>query len=326
MELPALVERHLGDTVPETVLTLGDDDLAVFTSDELLLYRAESLLRDATLSQYPTTATSLGVKAGRRKTTVILGYATEQRQFTVRNSRADAVVEQLLGKMLRTTGSIDKDESVAGVYRFSDLTVVVTEARLLKQIGTNIWEGEYDEFRFEHVERVTFEQGQVATQVVLSVGGRSERIKVPSEEAPRLRQTLTEAVLSFHDADSLVEFNGRHKTESTGGSAVSAVALDESISPLIESESPTHQGQSESWQSVDAWDTSETGKPTGESVGQYTGSDESASGDDSTTDDSNVTAQLTTLAQTVERQQELLEHHAARIEELERDIERLSQD
>ncbi len=328
MELPALVESYLGDERPKTVLTLGDDDLAVFTSDTLLLYRAESLLRDAELSQYPTNATSLGVRGGRRKTTVILGYPTETRQFTVQNSHADAVVEQLLGTILRTTGSIDANESIAGVYRFSDLTVVVTESRLLKQIGTNIWGGEYDEFPFAQVERVTFEQGQVATQVVLSVGGRSERIKAPNEEAPRLRETLIDAVISFHNADSLEEFNGRRSTEPTGRSAVSAVALDESISPLIESETPRDTDQSESWQSA-----RETPSTTGrnESVSQYARSENPPGGDDratgdSTTEGANVTAQLTALAQTVERQQEILERQAARIEELERDIERLRKD
>ena len=301
MDLPALVERVIDDEPPETVLALGEDDLAVFTSDELLFYRGESLLRDAELSRYPTNAVGLRVQPGRRKSTIVIDYQTEQRQFTVQNSHADRVVERLLAGILTTTGVIDGDESLGGVYRFSDLTVVVTETKLLKQIGTDIWGGEYDAFPFEQVDALSFERGRIATQVVLSVDGRSERIKAPHEEAPHLRQTLTDALLSFHGDESLEAFNAQSESQQSTRSAVSAVALDESIPPLIESETTRQTSQPKALQSVGGRDTAITDEP-------------------------DSTPQLTALARTVERQQELLEQQAARIDALERKLNRLLQD
>lgn len=254
MEIPELVERRLGDERPRSVVHLGDEDAAVFTPDRTLVYRAEGLLSDAALEVYGHDIERLSLSPGRRKTTFVLESVAGTDELSVRNSDAEAVLEQLLGGVLVTAGVIDGDEAVRGTYLFSDLTVVVTDARLVKHIGETVWDSDYEVFPFERVTGLDFEQGQVATQVVLWVDDRAQRIKAPNDEAPLLRRTLTRAVCEFHDVESLDQLNDRLAPEEDPAPN-SSIVLDEDISPLIDTPRGTDTGEAERVEHDDGLDT-----------------------------------------------------------------------
>jgi len=112
--------------------------------------------------------------------------------------------------------------------------VVVTDSRLVKHVGPAVWESDSETYPFDAVTGLEFEEGDVATQVVLWVDGRAERIKAPSEEAPLLRRTLTRALCAFHDVDSLEQLNERLEADTDDPAPHSSIALEEEISPLIE--------------------------------------------------------------------------------------------
>jgi len=61
-----------------------------------------------------------------------------------------------------------------------------------------------------------FERTSVATGIVLDVGGRPQRVKVPNDAAPAVRQTLQEALFAFHDVASIEEFNRVRGTDESG--------------------------------------------------------------------------------------------------------------
>ncbi len=350
MDVPNLVAQRL-DGRPRSMVALDGDDVAVFAPDRTLLYRGDSLLRDADVEVYGHDIERLTLSAGRRKTTFVLEYVGADKQFTVPERHAEAVLEQFLGGVLETAGVTDDGERVQGVYLFSDLTVVVTDARLVKHVGTAVWDSEYDEVPFAAVSGLDFEEGSVATQVVLWVEGRAERIKAPSDEAPLLRRTLTRALCAFHDVDSLDEL-AEFGPAAEDPAPDSSIVLDDNISPLIESSDESGSGDSVDTAAAvarDDWlepttadatgprDSDPTGDPDrarpvddptgGGPAADRAGGDrspgETTGRDQSQTDVDALEQRVRELTRAVDRQSELLEQQTQRLSEL---AERLDTD
>ena len=236
MEIPSLVRNQLGDEDIETAVSLGDEDVVCFTRSRTLLYRGEGLLSDEGVEVFSHDVETLEVSEGRRKTKFVLEYVDGSDSFTVPARRSEAVLERLLDGVLTTAGVIEPAESVAGVFRFSELSLVVTDARLVKHVGTPVWDAEFEEFPYADVTGLSFEEGSVATQVVLAVGGRPERIKAPNDDAPMVRETLQNALFAYHDVSSLEELNavvGEEEDDEADQSDGDDIGFSEGISPLV---------------------------------------------------------------------------------------------
>ncbi len=241
MEIPDLVQDALGDEEVQAGVSLGDEDTLCFTPTRTLIYRGEGLLSDEDVSEYLHDFERLSVSEGRRKTTFSLTYVDDKREFSVPGNRADPVLERLLESALRVNGVVEPDEGLAGVFRFSELTLAVADQRMLKHVGEYTWDGDYVAFPYDDVTGLHFEDGSVATAVVLEVDGRPERIKAPNDQAALLRKTLEEALFEYHGVDSLDELNRALETEAEGDdeSAASAtessrgLGLDADIDPLV---------------------------------------------------------------------------------------------
>ena len=236
MEIPSLVRNRLGDEDIETAVSLGDEDVVCFTQSRTLLYRGEGLLSDEGVEVFSHDVETLEVSEGRRKTKFVLGYVDGTDSFTVPGKRREAVLERLLDGVLTTAGVIEPTESIAGVFRFSELSLVVTEARLVKHVGTPVWDEDFEVYPFADVTGLSFEEGSVATQVVLAVGGRPERIKAPNDEARMVRETLQEALFAYHDVDSLEALNaavGEDEDDEADRSGGDDIGFSDGISPLV---------------------------------------------------------------------------------------------
>jgi hypothetical protein len=235
MEIPSLVRNRLGDEDIETAVSLGDEDVVCFTQSRTLLYRGEGLLSDEGVEVFSHDVETLEVSEGRRKTKFVLGYVDGTDSFTVPGKRREAVLERLLDGILTTAGVIEPTESIAGVFRFSELSLVVTEARLVKHVGTPVWDEDFEMYPFADVTGLSFEEGSVATQVVLAVGGRPERIKAPNDEARMVRETLQEALFAYHDVNSLEALNAAVGEDEDDEAAQSNddIGFSEGISPLV---------------------------------------------------------------------------------------------
>jgi len=337
MEIPELVEHRLGSEQPRGVVDLGGEDVAVFTPDRTLVYRGEGLLSDAAVEVYGHDIERLSVSPGRRKTTFVLESVAGTDELSVPDSSAEAVLEQLLGAILVTAGIIDADEAVRGTYLFSDLTVVVTDARLVKHIGETVWDSDYEVFPFERVTGLDFEEGQVATQVALQVGDRVQRIKAPNDEAPLLRRTLTRALCAFHDVDSLDQLEETLAPDDDPAPN-SSIVLEEDISPLIdtpgESGTTSEEGDERGGATGDTAgdDTRETrGVGTAGETGtstdiwdDVTDSDAGGATEDASTPTADMTAldqRIAELTHAVERQNELLQRQTQHLSELTEQLE-----
>jgi len=331
MEIPDLVQQELGDEEIRGGVNLGDEDAACFTPTRTLVYRGEGLLSDEKVASYPHDFERLTVSEGRRKTKFSLIYTSEKLELSVPGSRGDAVLERLLEGKLTVSGGIDADETIAGVFRFSELTLVVTDRQLLKHIGNVTWDADYEAFSFDDVTGLEFEEGSVATAVVLSFNDRPERIKAPSEQAPMVRKTLEEALFAYHEVGSLADLNAKVGADPEEGTddAGNGLGLESGIDPLVsnddedgddsserESAAPSKQTATASTgeQGPTAEATAETQSE--ESVGLQSDTDAVEPATSSDPDIAELEAQVAELTAAVEAQNEQLQKQERTIKQL----------
>ena len=248
MSEPGVVESALdGETVAATV-PLGGEDTLYITPTRTLIYRAEGLLSDESVEEYPHDAERLTVSEGRRKTRFSLDYPVDgTREFTIPSKRADDVVHPVVAGIMNAAGITDPGETVLSTYRFSELTLIVTNERLVKHIGAPVWDTEYEEFHYSDVTDLTFEEGSVATQVVLEVDGRQQRIKAPNDQARDVESKLSDALTAYHGVDAIEELrsaNASEDDEPTEQSGAGGVAFGEGVDPL-EANPPSTEGDEE---------------------------------------------------------------------------------
>lgn len=241
MEIPNLVRERLGGESIEATVSLGDEDVIAVTPTRTILYRGDGLLSDESVSTFSHDIERLTLSHGRRNTKFSLTYVDGTKEFKVPGDRADTLLQILMQGILRVGGVAEEDESVTGVFEFSELTLVVTEKRLVKHIGTPVWDSDFEVFDYDDVNALEFEEGSVATQIVLTVNGRPQRIKAPSDQARQVEQTLTQTLCSYYDVNSIEELGAELGThEDTDDSSDDEVdpsskelELDDGISPLV---------------------------------------------------------------------------------------------
>ena len=310
MSQPDLVTSHLGDEdVIATVSLSGDDELVV-TPSRILHYEGEGILSDESVTEYPHDIGQLDVSSGRRKARLTLSYPLKgTKELTVPKASLDSVLHYLLAGILNVNNITGPGEAVRAVYRFNELTVVITSKRVVTSVGSAVWDGEYDEYRYEELTDLSFEEGRVATQIVLYINGRSQRIKAPKSQAAEVKHDLKEAIFGYFGVDSLqalseaVSTDTEEVTESSNG-----FAFDEAVKPLSTSEE------------------AEDVETDTESVWPYDSVDSHSNEPDTTLPPEtleDLEATLADMQMTIETQREALDAQAAAIEEL---IDTLSPD
>jgi hypothetical protein len=203
MSVPGIVQEALDGEGVETRVGLGGEDELFVTPTRTLVYRGEGLLRDESIEEYAHDAERLHFSEGRRKTAITLEYPIEGTQeFTVPSDVAEQLFDALVEGVLAARGVIEDDEAVIAAYRFSELTLIVTDRRLVKHIGEAVYDEDFEEFRYEDVTDLAFETGNVAMQIVLTVDGRSERIKTPGDRGPEVRTRLENALWDYYEVSS----------------------------------------------------------------------------------------------------------------------------
>jgi hypothetical protein len=234
MDVPGIVQGELDGEEVAASVPLGSEDALFVTPTRTLVYRSESLLSDESVESYPHDAERVTVKEGRRKTRITLTYSIDgERDFAVPSGSADDVLHPVLAGVLNGAGVTDPGETVVQTFRFSELTLVVTSDRLLKHVGSAVWDADHEQYHFEDVTGLEFEEGSVATQIVIAVDGRPQRIKTPNEHIAVVRERLTQALFAYYGVDSLAELNAlADPEEAAAESSGSAVDFGEGVDPL----------------------------------------------------------------------------------------------
>lgn len=255
MDLPDIITSTLGPE--ESVLTrvpLGGEDALLVTSERTLVYRAEGLLSEESIEQFPHDAERIDVSEGRRNAKLTLDYGLDGEQtIKLPAKRLSSVLEYVLAGVLDATGVLDADEEVTHVFRFSELTLVITTNRVVKHIGEPVWDEDFEQFHYEDVTDLSFEEGSVATSVVLRLGDRQERFKAPNEQARAVREAIESALLPFHGVESLEELRIRRESDGdadpAGDSEPSSENVDFGAGPDPLGASPAESAEHESMES-----------------------------------------------------------------------------
>lgn len=262
MQLPGIVASELGagEDVAAAV-ELGGDDRLFVTAERTLVYRAGGVLSDESVSAFPHDADRLTVSEGRRKTTLAFEYAVgDDRDLALPSDRLADALQPILAAVLRTRDATDPGERVHRVFSFSELTLVVTDERLLKHVGTVLWDDDHEAIPFEAVTDLDYEEGSVATGVVLTVDGRKERLKAPNDRLPEVRDHLERAILAAHGVDTIDDLAGADgdTTEADADdTTATAVADIGGVDALDAGESVTRADAADAATSHDATDATE---------------------------------------------------------------------
>jgi hypothetical protein len=333
MEHPDLVRSRLDGERVLTRIGIGGDDAVLLTPTRTLVYRAEGLLSDESVSAYPHDVERLELRSGRRKTTFRLAYVDGVKDFTVPSGRTHEVLVPLLTAVLRTAGVIEADESVRGTYRFSELTLVVTDRRVVKHVGEAVWDEEFEIAPYADLTGLDFEEGAVATEVSIEVAGYPQRVKVPNEHAGTVKRAIQEAAFEFHGVSSPAEFEATVAPDEADEGADDDTVGEREFAELLGGEddgggaagpdagtaaASTDDGDEEGniLGRVDPEPMDLTGAGTesdGSSTVEADGSDTPAPAGEVPPE---VAERLSELAAAVERQNELLEHQGEVIRQL----------
>jgi hypothetical protein len=119
------------------------------------------------------------------------------------SSRIDDALFPILAGVINAAGVTEPGESVLKTFRFSEITLIITSRQVVKHIGTPVWTEDFETFEYASITDVTFEEGSVATTVVLTHDGRQDRFKIPSDDARAVREAVVDAVCAFHEVDSI---------------------------------------------------------------------------------------------------------------------------
>lgn len=208
MARPELVESRLGDEEVVATVDLSGEDTLVVTPTRSLLYRSEGLISDESVEEYPHEARRLTLNPGRRKVKLRFEYPIQDaRTMSIPSPRLDGVLHYVLAGVLNARGVTEEGESVRRLFRFNEMTLVITDRRLVTHVGAAVWDEDFDQYPYDDLTGLEFEEGSVATQVVLYMGGRSQRIKAPHDRAEELKQELTRALVGHFDVKDLAELD-----------------------------------------------------------------------------------------------------------------------
>ncbi len=207
MNVPGIVQSSLGDEHVAAKVSLGGEDILYVTPTRTLIYRADGLLSDESVEEYPHDAERISVSEGRRKSTITLDYGIDgEETFKIPTKRLHDALHPVIAGVLNGAGVTDSNEQVLQTYQFSELTLVLTSARVVKHVGEAIWDTDFEQFHFADVSGLDVEEGTVSSQIIIEAEGRPQRIKTPSERAREVRERIEQGLLSYHDVGSYGEF------------------------------------------------------------------------------------------------------------------------
>ena len=322
MAVPAIVRERLGDVEVTARVPLGGDDEMLVTPDRTLIYRAEGLLSGESVEEYPHEAERVSVGEGRRKATITLDHGLDgESQFSVPTDRFEGAIGPILQGVLAAAAITEPDEEIADIYRLGELTIVITDGRVIKHVGGALWDEEFEEYPFESVTGIDVEEGSVSSQVIVEVDGRPQRIKTPTDDARRIRAQIEEGVLAYHGASSYEEFRRAVQAEldavEGSGDGVEEPAADDPEPEAEPAEASSTEERPDQANEASAAESTDDEDGSGMIFGEGVGTVPIEEAED--TDE--LTEELASLRAAVERQNDLLRRHQQVIERLVRELQ-----
>src|SRR6056297_642684 len=214
MSVPGIVQARLDGGQVAAQVSLGGEDGLYVTRTRTLIYRADGLLSDESVEEYPHDAERIEISEGRRKSAISLDYGIDgEEKFKIPSNRLYEALHPVLAGVLNAADVTGPDETVKQTYQFSELTLVITSERVVKHVGAAVWDEDYEEFHFDDVTALDVEEGSVSSQIIIESEGRPQRIKTPSDQTREVRERIERALVEHHGVGSYEEFAREHAVE-----------------------------------------------------------------------------------------------------------------
>lgn len=320
MSVPEIVRERLTDEEPSARVPLGGDDELLVTPSRTLIYRAEGLLSGESVEEYGHDAERVSISEGRRKSTIRLDHGIDgTSEFTIPSKFMDEALEPVLGGVLRAADVIDGGESILHIHRLGELTLLITDARVIKHIGGDLWDAEeFEEFEYENVTGLEVEEGDVSSQIVIEVDRRPQWIKTPAAEVRRIREHIQQPLLAYHEVSSYPEF--QRLVDPDDEQVETIKDLEATVTASVDQQPATHEETEEEEVAAEPEAEAEDTQPEEdtesiESTDLETVEVEETDGE-TTGQPVDVAREVANLRVAVERQNELLDAHQRTIERL----------
>lgn len=323
-ERPDLLSEAVGDATVLGTVDLGGGDAVVVTRGTTHVYRSDGLLKDESVEQFDHDIDRLSIRTKRSKSSITLARIDGEESFTVPAKVVDEVLEAMVEGILLTNDVLAADEDVLAMFRFSELTLVVTDRRLFKHVGSAVWDGDFEAVAYADLSGLDFERGDFGTQVILETTDRRQRVKVPNEHAGTVRREIENVACDFHGVASMAELEDElaepDEDESRSSVAPADNGVETSTDPEEGSDPESDAGDSfvsTGWSpatdqddSIDASD----GVASTDSEDSDDIPDDEAESERSEIDD--LSDRVDALAERIDRQTELIESQQELIEQL----------
>lgn len=206
MEVPGIVSERLADESRLTSVSIGNDDRVYVTPSRTLVYHSAGLFSSESVEEFPHDAARFDVSASRREASFAFEYDDDVRGFAIPSDRIETVLPPVIAGVLRSTGLIDDDESIAESYRFGERTLVVTDRRVLTSVGEAVWDRDYESYAYADVTDVSFEAGTL----LIAIDGQQRRLDLSGDGDREAYQTVEDTVCAYHDVDTVAEIGSRN--------------------------------------------------------------------------------------------------------------------
>ena len=185
MDIPSLLSDSIGEDekIVSRVLVASGTHM-ITTTKRVFIHREEGIINSEIFEEYSLNADQISIFSDKRKARIVLNYGLEgTREFSLNAKYYDRIVDPLVRGVLKATEVVEPGELIRHVYRYGQLTIVLTDRQFLKHIGVALWSRDYESFNYEDMGRIDIEKGGVSAEILIEYKGRMQRIKTDKERA-----------------------------------------------------------------------------------------------------------------------------------------------
>ena len=208
MELPDVIsDMVLDDEIILSRTLISNSVEMIVTSTRLFLYRGTSLINTESFEEYKLNVDRISISPDRKKAQITLDYGSNRTiEFQAYRKYLDMIYEPLIRGVIHANNILQQGESIKKIYRKGELTVVLTNMKILKHIGTSLWDLDFENFNLETISRIYVAEGGSSSEVIIESNNRLHRIKTTTSVAQSLCDSSIIELISFHNFPTYLEF------------------------------------------------------------------------------------------------------------------------
>lgn len=209
MELPDVISDLILDD--ETILSrtlISNGVELIVTSTRLFLYRGVGLINTESFEEYKLNVDRISISLDRKKAQIILDYGINRPsvEFQAHRKYLDMIYDPLIRGAIHANNTLQQRESIKKICRKGELTIVLTNMKILKHIGTSLWDIDFESFDLETISKIYVDAGGISSELIIESNNRLHRIKTTANIAQSLCDSSINELISFHNFPTYSEF------------------------------------------------------------------------------------------------------------------------